>query len=168
MTLAGIGARIRIDFCARLQRRVAKGCFAKSTHVQDDRNVHSSSRRSGQHGSFTGHGPNSNAGPCTQVSTADVRRKLAILERSEPRHRAECLVSRGQAAKPLAGVSATCSSFEMAEYRVCTSILILTIQARITHGFDGARTVSGESDDHPSGDFSGPVKYRGGNTCLIA
>ena len=46
------------------------------------------------------------------------------------RHRAECLVSLGQAAKLLAVVSATYSSFEMAEYRVCTSILILIIQAR--------------------------------------
>jgi hypothetical protein len=54
-----------------------------------------------------------------------------------------------QAAKPLAGVSAMSSSFEMAEYRVCTSILILTIQARMRHGFDGVRTVSGEVDNHP-------------------
>ena len=51
--------------------------------------------------------------------------------------------------KLLAGVSATYSSFEMAEYRVCTSILILTIQARMRHGFDGVRTVSGEVDNHP-------------------
>jgi hypothetical protein len=71
------------------------------------------------------------------------------------RHRAECLASRGQAAKLLAGVSATYSSFEMAEYRACTSILILTMQARMRRGFDGVRIVSGESDDHASGDFSG-------------
>jgi len=65
------------------------------------------------------------------------------------RHRTECLVSRGQAAKPLAGVSATSSGFEMAEYRACTSILILTVQARMRQGFDGVRTVSGEVDNHP-------------------
>jgi hypothetical protein len=50
-------------------------------------------------------------------------------------------------------VSATSSSFEMDEYRACTSILIPTIQARMRRGFDGVRTVSGESDDHPSGGF---------------
>jgi hypothetical protein len=61
-----------------------------------------------------------------------------------------------QAVKLLAGVSVTFSSFEMAEYRACTSILILTIQGRMRHGFDGVRIVSGESDDHPSDDFSGP------------
>src|SRR6202162_5775467 len=44
----------------------------------------------------------------------------------------------------------------MAEYRACTSILILTMQARMRQGFDGVRIVSGESDDHPSDDFSGP------------
>jgi hypothetical protein len=42
----------------------------------------------------------------------------------------------------------------MDEYRACTSILIPTIQARMRRGFDGVRTVSGESDDHPSGGFS--------------
>jgi len=51
-------------------------------------------------------------------------------------------------------VSATSSSFEMDEYRACTSILIPTIQAKMRHGFDGVRTVSGESHDHPSGGFS--------------
>jgi hypothetical protein len=30
------------------------------------------------------------------------------------------------------------------------------LQARTRQGFDGVRIVSGESDDHPSGDFSGP------------
>jgi hypothetical protein len=45
--------------------------------------------------------------------------------------------------------AATCSSLVMAEYRVCTPILILTIQARMRHGFDGLRTVSGEVDNHP-------------------
>jgi hypothetical protein len=46
------------------------------------------------------------------------------------------------------------SSFEMDEYRACRSILIPTIQVRMRRGFDGVRTVSGESDDHPSGGFS--------------
>jgi len=54
-----------------------------------------------------------------------------------------------QAAKPLAGVSATYSSFEMAEYRACTFILILTMQARMRQGFDGVRIVSGEVDNNP-------------------
>src|SRR6266853_1713477 len=45
------------------------------------------SRRVGRSGGFTGRRPNSDAGPGTQVSTADVRRKLAILERSEPSQR---------------------------------------------------------------------------------
>jgi hypothetical protein len=58
------------------------------------------------------------------------------------------------AAKLLAGVSATSSSFEMAEYRVCTSTLIPTIRVRMRRGFDGVRTVSGECDDHLSGDDS--------------
>jgi hypothetical protein len=53
-----------------------------------------------------------------------------------------------QAAKLLAGVSATSSSFEMVEYRACTSILIPTIQVRMRYGFDGVRTVSGEVDNH--------------------
>ena len=52
---------------------------------------------------------------------------------------------RGQAAKLLAGVSATSSSFEMAEYRVCTSILIPTNRVRMRRGFDGVGTVSGET-----------------------
>jgi hypothetical protein len=43
----------------------------------------------------------------------------------------------------------------MAGYRACTSILILTIQARMRHGFDGGRIVSGERDDHPSDDYLG-------------
>jgi hypothetical protein len=47
--------------------------------------------------------------------------------------------------KLLAAVSATSSSFEMAEYRACTSILIPTIRARMRRGFDGIRTVSGET-----------------------
>jgi hypothetical protein len=33
--------------------------------------------------------------------------------------------------------------------------LILTTQARMRRGFDGVRIVSGESDDHASGDFWG-------------
>src|ERR1700746_3462177 len=57
-------------------------------------------------------------------------------------------------AKLLAVVSATSSSFEMTEYRACTSILIPTIRARTRRGFDGVRNVSGESDDYPSGGFS--------------
>jgi hypothetical protein len=36
------------------------------------------SRRVGRSDGFAGHGPNSDAGPGAQVSTADVRRKLAI------------------------------------------------------------------------------------------
>jgi hypothetical protein len=67
--------------------------------------------------------------------------------------RAEWPESRGQAAKLLAGVSATSSSFEMAEYRAC--ILILTIQARMRHGLSGGRIVNGERDDHPSDDYLG-------------
>jgi hypothetical protein len=39
-------------------------------------------------------------------------------------------------------VSATSSSFEMDEYRACTSILIPTIQARMRRGFDGVRSVA--------------------------
>ena len=69
-------------------------------------------------------------------------------------HRAECLVGHGLGAKLPVVVSATSSSFEMDEYRACTSILIPTIPARMRRGFDGARTVSGEGDDHPSGGFS--------------
>jgi hypothetical protein len=67
-------------------------------------------------------------------------------------HRAECLVSRGQGAKLLAAVSATSSSFEMAEYRACTSILIPTIRGRMSHGFDGVRTVSGETREGQEAD----------------
>jgi len=44
--------------------------------------------------------------------------------------------------------------FRDGRYRACTSILIPTIQARMRRGFDGGRTVSGESDDHPLGGFS--------------
>jgi len=47
------------------------------------------------------------------------------------------------------GVSATYSSFEMAEYRACRSILILTMKARISQGFDGLRIVSSEVDNRP-------------------
>jgi NAD(P)-dependent dehydrogenase (short-subunit alcohol dehydrogenase family) len=50
--------------------------------------------------------------------------------------------------EPLAGVSATCSSFEMVEYRARTSISIPTIPERMRRAFDGARTVSGEVDNH--------------------
>jgi len=64
------------------------------------------------------------------------------------------LVSRGQAAKLLAGVSATSSSFEMVAYRACTPISIPTIWVRMRRDFDGVGTVGGESDDHPSGDDS--------------
>src|SRR3984893_10189923 len=60
-------------------------------------------------------------------------------------HRAECLVSRGQGKKLLAAVSATSSSFEMAEYRACTSTLIPTIRVRMRRGFDGVRTISGKT-----------------------
>ena len=60
-------------------------------------------------------------------------------------------VSRGQAAKLLARVSATSSSFEMVAYRACTSISVPIIRVRMRHDFDGVGTVSGESDDHPSG-----------------
>ena len=69
-------------------------------------------------------------------------------------HTAECLVGRGQAAKLLAGVSATSSSFEMVAYRACTSISIPIIRVRMRRGFDGVGTINGESDDHPSGDDS--------------
>jgi hypothetical protein len=62
--------------------------------------------------------------------------------------------SRGQEAKLPVVVSATSSSFGMAEYRACTSILIPTMRARMSRGFDGVRTVSGESDEHLSGGFS--------------
>lgn len=58
--------------------------------------------------------------------------------------RAECRVSRGRVAKPLADVSATSSSFEMAEYRACTSISIPTIRAMMKSGFGGVRIVSDE------------------------
>jgi hypothetical protein len=68
--------------------------------------------------------------------------------------RGRCLVSRGQAAKLLAGVSATSSSFEMVAHRACTPISILTIWVRMRRDFDGVGTVGGESDDHPSGDDS--------------
>src|SRR6185369_1397525 len=61
-------------------------------------------------------------------------------------HRAECPVSRGRGAKLLADVSATSSSFEMAEYRACTSISIPTIRVKMRRGFAGVRIVSGESD----------------------
>ena len=60
----------------------------------------------------------------------------------------------------LAEVFATSSSFEIAEYRACTSISIPTIQARMRRGLDGVRIVSGNvdgafslrigTDDHPS------------------
>ena len=73
-------------------------------------------------------GPRSDRGPCAERAT----------ERA-----------RGAGGETLAGVLATCSSFEMAEYRVCTSILILTIPARMRPGFDGVRTVSGEVGNHP-------------------
>ena len=56
--------------------------------------------------------------------------------------------------KLLAGVSATSSSFEVVTYRACTSNSIPIIQVRMRRGFDGVGTVSGESDDHPSGDDS--------------
>jgi hypothetical protein len=55
-------------------------------------------------------------------------------------------------AKLLAAVSATSSSFEMAEYRACTSILIPTIRGRMSHGFDGVRTVSGETREGQEAD----------------
>jgi len=61
---------------------------------------------------------------------------------------------RGQAAKLLAGASATSLSFEMVAYRACTSISIPIIRVRMRRDFDGVGTVSGESDDHPSGDDS--------------
>src|SRR6266446_8448595 len=41
------------------------------------------SRRVGRSGGFTGHGSNCDVEPGMKVSTADVRRKLAIPERSE-------------------------------------------------------------------------------------
>ena len=47
-------------------------------------------------------------------------------------------------------------------------ILILTIQARMRHGFDGVRIVSGESDDHPSDDYSGSDKELRRQPCLTA
>jgi hypothetical protein len=53
------------------------------------------------------------------------------------------------------GQFTTSSSFEMVEYRACTSVSILTVQARTRHGFDGGRIVSGERDDHPSDDYFG-------------
>jgi len=59
------------------------------------------------------------------------------------------------AAKLLEGVSATSSSFEMAEFRGCTSISTLTTRVRMRYGFDGIRIVSGESDNRPSDDYSG-------------
>jgi len=51
-----------------------------------------------------------------------------------------------QAAKLLAGVSATSSSFAMAEYRACISISIPTIRVRMRRDFDGVRIVSGDED----------------------
>ena len=41
------------------------------------------SRRVGRSGGFAGHGPNSEAGPGSRVSTANIRRRPAIPERSE-------------------------------------------------------------------------------------
>jgi hypothetical protein len=59
----------------------------------------------------------------------------------------------GQGAKLLADVSATSSSFEMAEYRACTSISIPTIRVRMNRGFDGARIVNGDVDGDSSTGF---------------
>jgi len=61
-------------------------------------------------------------------------------------HWEEYLVSRGQAAKLLAAVSATSSSFETAEYRAFTFISIPTIRVRMRLGFDGVRIVSGDQE----------------------
>src|SRR5689334_296593 len=58
---------------------------------------------------------------------------------------AECPVKPGPEVKLPAGVSVTSSSFETAEYRACTSISIPTIRVRMRRGFDGVRTVSGDS-----------------------
>jgi len=44
------------------------------------------SRRVGRSGGFTSHGPNSDAGPGTQVSTADVRRKTGQFLSDPNRH----------------------------------------------------------------------------------
>ena len=73
----------------------------------------------------------------------------ATISLLKARHRAECLASLGQAAKLLAGVSATSSNLEVAEYRACTSISIPTTSQRMRRAFDGARTASGEVDNHP-------------------
>jgi hypothetical protein len=43
---------------------------------------------------------------------------------------------------------------EMVAYRACTSISIPIIRVRMRRDFDGVGTISGESDDHPSGDDS--------------
>src|SRR5437016_5458323 len=61
-------------------------------------------------------------------------------------HMGECLVRRGRAGKLPAGVSATSSSFGMAEYRACTSISTPTTQVRTICGFDGVRIVNGEEE----------------------
>ena len=57
---------------------------------------------------------------------------------------AKCLENLGQTAKLQAGVSATCSSFEMAEFRACTSISIPTIREKTKHGLDGAGIATGD------------------------
>jgi hypothetical protein len=87
--------------------------------------------------------------PFNTITTVSFSFLQATTSSLKALHRAGCLVSRGQAAKLLAGVSATYSNFETAEYRACTSILIPTIPVRMRRGFDGVETVSGESDDPP-------------------
>ena len=62
-------------------------------------------------------------------------------------HGAAYPVSRGPVAKLPVDVSATCSSFVMAEYRACTSISIPTILAKMRRAFDGVRIVSGKIVD---------------------
>jgi hypothetical protein len=73
----------------------------------------------------------------------------------------KCLKNLGLEAKPPADVSATCLSFEMAEYLAWTFISISTIQERIEHGFDGARIVTGDIlNPHCFGSRTRPLRGR--------
>jgi hypothetical protein len=68
---------------------------------------------------------------------------------------------KGLEANPPADVSATCLSFEMAEYLAWTSISISTIRERIEHGFDGARIVTGDVlNPHCFGSRTRPLRGR--------
>jgi hypothetical protein len=76
-------------------------------------------------------------------------------------HTVKCLKNLGLEAKPPADVSATCLSFEMAEYLAWTSISISTIQERIEHGLDGARIVTGDVlNPHCFGSRTRPLRVR--------